>query len=119
MAVKIVLCLLSAAITALAISVKKLYEAVEPLIYDHKIRRRRELWGDDTKTVESLQNSLSSMCGRAGTAERLAEHYRLRNVELSQKVIELEEYITKAGLKNCDIEEGNENGSGSGHKQSG
>lgn len=111
MAVKIVLCLLSAAITALAISVKKLSKAVEPLIDDYKTRRRRELWGNDKQqTVESLQNSLSSMCGRAGAAERLAEHYRLRNVELSQKVIELEEYITKAGLKNCDIEEGNENG---------
>lgn len=110
MAVKIVLCLLSAAITALAISVKKLSESVEPLIDDYKTRKRRELWGNDTKTVESLQNSLSSMCGRAGAAERLAEHYRLRNVELSQKVIELEEYITKAGLKNCDIEEGDEYG---------
>ena len=64
-------------------------KAVEPLIDDYKTRRRRELWGNDKQqTVESLQNSLSSMCGRAGAAERLAEHYRLRNVELSQKVIE-------------------------------
>lgn len=111
MTVKIVLCLLSAAITALAISVKKLSKAVEPLIDDYETRRRRELWGKDKQqTVDSLHETLSSVYGQLGNANRLAEVYRGRNIELSKKVIELEDFIAKAGLKNCDVEEGNENG---------